>query len=65
MEKPPLFCTYKGTQGGKLAQGWCVLKFRALIDAEAVEELTSDIEHKRAYDEGSLLILSFQRLETA
>lgn len=61
----PLFCTYKGTAGGKPAEGWCVLEFRALTDATTIEELTRLLEHKRAYDEGSLLLTGFRRLEVS
>ncbi len=62
---PPLFVSYVGNLNGKHAQGWAVMDHGPLDDAMAIEHLTRKVEQARGYDAGTLVLMSFQRLEPA
>lgn len=60
----PLFVSFRGNINGQSAQGWVVMSNEPPIDdGMAVEHLCKKIEAARGYDAGTLVLISFQRLE--
>lgn len=60
----PLFVSFRGNMDGQSAQGWVVMNNELPIDdGKAVEQLCKKIEAARGYDAGTLVLISFQRLE--
>ena len=61
----PLFVSYMGQMGSDWAKGWCVLiNHPPLITPEDMKELVVKLEDERSYNPGSLILISFQRLES-
>lgn len=62
----PLFVSYAGYMAGKWSQGWVILNNHPpLATPEDMTALVADLEPARGYDAGSMILLSFQRLEDA
>jgi len=61
----PLFVSYAGRRGGNEAQGWVVLDWGQVDSARSVTDLVAHIEDDRRYDPGTLVLISFRRLEDA
>ena len=59
----PLFVSYIGNRSGRHARGWTVMDHGPLDDAAAIDRLTRKLEQERGYDDGSLVLISFRRLE--
>ncbi len=60
----PLLVSFIGNRGGQHSQGMVVVDNRAALAAGAdIVALCRRIERTRGYDEGTLVLISFQRLE--
>lgn len=60
----PMFVSFAGRKNGHEAQGWVVLDNQPYLSTgDDVAEITTRIEDLRRYDPGTLVIISFQRLE--
>jgi hypothetical protein len=63
--KTNLFVSFVGHRSGVMSQGWTVGECSPLETGADIEKLCRHLETARGYDEGSLVIVSFQRLELA
>ena len=62
----PMFVSFVGRKDGVEAQGWAVLPDQPpLIIGTDVADMANRLEDIRRYDPGTLMIISFQRLEDA
>lgn len=59
----PLFVSYIGRLGGQSAQGWCVIDHPPLVTVNTIKELVTKVEDERKYDAGTLVLITFRRLE--
>lgn len=61
----PMFVSFTGRKNGQEAQGWAVLPDQpALVTGTDVADMANRIEDLRRYDPGTLVVISFQRLES-
>lgn len=61
-----LFVSFVGNRDRQHSHGWVVLDYNLPIDdALAVEDLSRRIEKARGYEPDSVVITSFQRLESS
>lgn len=59
-----MFVSFRGLKDGREAQGWVVLPDQpALVVGTDVADMANRIEDLRRYDPGTLVVISFQRLE--
>lgn len=61
----PLFVSFEGTRKGTPSKGWVVLPdVSPLTTPEHIGDLCRFLELSRGYDDGSVMLNSFQRLES-
>ena len=63
-QKLPLFASFVANVGGKSTHGSIVLTHDFVLDGPlAIQRLVSEIEVERGFDEGTVVLIGFQRLE--
>lgn len=64
MVNKPMFASFIGSRNGSPSYGWCVFDTsQPIASGDDVESLTASLEEKRGYEKGTMVLLSFQRLE--